>query len=68
MNIETINVKNIYNKIANEFDNTRYRPWTCVESFLNQIPKGSTIGDFGCGNGNNMLYRKDCTNIGCDFS
>ena len=68
MNIETINVKNIYNKIANEFDNTRYRPWTCVESFLNQIPKGSTIGDIGCGNGKNMLYRKDCTNIGCDFS
>ena len=54
--------------IANEFNNTRYRPWTCVENFLDNIPKNSIIGDIGCGNGKNMLYRKDCTNIGCDFS
>ena len=26
------------------------------------------MGDIGCGNGKNMMYRKDCTNIGCDFS
>ena len=68
MSIEDIHVKNVYNIIASEFDNTRYRPWTCVESFLDNIPKGSTIGDIGCGNGKNMLYRKDCLNYGCDFS
>ena len=68
MSIEENCVKKVYNTIANEFDNTRYRPWSCVESFLNDIPKGSIIGDIGCGNGKNMLYRKDCTNFGCDFS
>jgi len=68
MSIEDIHVKNVYNAIAPEFDNTRYRPWTCVESFLDNVPKGSTIGDIGCGNGKNMLYRKDCNNLGCDFS
>tara|TARA_Y100000996_G_scaffold414793_1_gene406812 strand:+ start:99 stop:782 length:684 start_codon:yes stop_codon:yes gene_type:complete len=66
--IEEKNVKLIYNKIANEFDNTRYRPWTCVESFLDPIDPNSSIGDIGCGNGKNMLYRKDCNNYGCDFS
>lgn len=68
MSIEEINVKQIYDKIANEFDNTRYRPWTCVENFLDSIPPNSNIGDIGCGNGKNMLYRKDCNNYGCDFS
>lgn len=68
MSIEDLNVKYVYNKIANEFSNTRYRPWTCVEKFLDNIPQNSIIGDIGCGNGKNMLYRKDCTNIGCDFS
>ena len=68
MSIEEMYVKNVYNTIASEFDTTRYRPWTCVEGFLNTIPKGSIIGDIGCGNGKNMLYRKDCLNYGCDFS
>ena len=68
MSIEDGFVKNVYNQIAHQFDNTRYRPWTCVEKFLDKIPINSTIGDIGCGNGKNMMYRKDCTNIGCDFS
>ena len=68
MSIEDIHVKDIYNKIANEFDNTRYRPWSCVESFLGNVPENSSIGDIGCGNGKNMLFRKDCINYGCDFS
>ena len=68
MSIEDIHVKQVYNKISNEFDNTRYRPWTCVEKFLDEVPKNSIIGDIGCGNGKNMLYRDDCINLGCDFS
>ena len=68
MSIEEINVKQVYNKIYQEFDDTRYRPWTCVEEFLNKIPEESIIGDIGCGNGKNMLYRPDCINYGCDFS
>ena len=68
MSIEEINVKQVYNNIYKDFDDTRYRPWTCVEKFLNKIPEGSIIGDIGCGNGKNMLYRPDCINYGCDFS
>ena len=68
MSIETIYVKNVYDTIATHFDNTRYRPWTCVENFLDTVPQGSSIGDIGCGNGKNMLYKKDCLNYGCDFS
>lgn len=68
MSIEDIHVKQVYNKISNEFDSTRYRPWTCVEEFLNPIHGKSVIGDIGCGNGKNMLYRDDCINLGCDFS
>jgi SAM-dependent methyltransferase len=68
MSIEDIYVKDVYNSIANEFSDTRYRPWTCVESFLDNLEKDEIIGDIGCGNGKNMLYRKDLINYGCDFS
>ena len=61
MSIEEIHVKKVYNTIASEFDTTRYRPWSCVEDFLDNIPKESVIGDIGCGNGKNMMYRKDET-------
>ena len=68
MSIEDIYVKDVYNSIANEFSDTRYRPWTCVEEFLDNLEKDKIIGDIGCGNGKNMLYRKDLINYGCDFS
>jgi len=67
-NIEVKNVKNVYNKIAKTFSNTRYRSWSSVESFLDLVKEKSLIADIGCGNGKNMLYRKDCDFIGCDFS
>ena len=47
MSIEEIHVKQVYNKISNEFNHTRYRPWTCVEKFLDEVPKNSKIGDIG---------------------
>ena len=68
MSIEEVYVKHVYNTIAKEFSQTRYRPWTCVEEFLDKVKENSYIGDIGCGNGKNMLYRKDCHNYGCDFS
>ena len=61
-------VKQTYEDIAIEFSNTRYNIWNCVKKFLDKIEKKSIIGDIGCGNGKNMNYRKDCINIGCDFS
>ena len=69
MSIEEKNVKDVYNKIAEYFDNTRYRPWSCVENFLDNLPKKSLIGDIGCGNGKNMLYKNnELLFKGCDFS
>ena len=68
MSIEELYVKHVYNTIAKEFSDTRYRPWTCVEEFLDGVKEKSYIADIGCGNGKNMQYRKDCYNYGCDFS
>lgn len=65
MSIEE-SVQVAYNEIATSFDNTRYRPWTCVEGFFSKVPTGSNIGDIGCGNGKNM-FRNDCQMYGCDF-
>ena len=56
MSIEEVYVKHVYNTIAKEFSDTRYRPWTCVEEFLDGVEENSYIGDIGCGNGKNMLY------------
>lgn len=61
-------LKFVYNIIARKFDKTRYRTWSCVERFLDTLPRNSLIGDMGCGNGKNMLHRTDCECVGCDFS
>ena len=45
MSIEEIYVKHVYNTIAKEFSDTRYRPWTCVEQFLDGIKPRSYIAD-----------------------
>lgn len=68
MSIEERYVKDVYNSISNEFSDTRYRPWTCVEKFISSLDHGSLIGDIGCGNGKNMNTRNDCSYAGCDFS
>ena len=61
-------MQHVYNKIAHEFDRTRYKPWTSVQNFLNSLPPNSSIGDIGCGNGKNMMMSPDSTVKGCDFS
>ena len=68
MSLEDKYVKQFYNSTAREFSDTRYRPWTCVERFLDDVKPNSVIGDIGCGNGKNMGYRDDCSFHGCDFS
>ena len=62
------NIKQTYNTISTHFSKTRYNIWNCVKIFLDNIEKNAIIGDIGCGNGKNMLYRKDCINMGCDLS
>lgn len=61
------NLKNVYENIAPAFDKTRYRSWSTVERILDTFEQNSLNGDIGCGNGKNMLYRKELKFIGVDF-
>ena len=60
-------VQDTYEIIADRFNITRAYLWKGVKEFLNKVPAYSTIVEIGCGNGKNLLYRKDCINIGFDF-
>jgi len=60
--------KEIYNEISDYFNITRYTIWPCVKKFLHIFPSSSILLDVGCGNGKNMLYRKDLIFKGIDFS
>ena len=52
---ESIFVTNTYDKIANEFSNTRYHIWSFVKFFMKDKSESYGI-DIGCGNGKNMIY------------
>lgn len=45
---------NVYDEIAQHFNNTRIYQWSWVSEFLKSIKKGSVVYDIGCGNGRNM--------------
>ena len=57
-----MDVKECYTHIASSFSDTRFTVWNKVKIFLDEIPKDALVGDIGCGNGKNMLYRKDDIN------
>ncbi len=61
-------VEQVYNNIAKEFSNSRYRVWSGVKKFLDLLPINTTNGDIGCGNGKNMMYRTDISFTGYDIS
>lgn len=63
-----MDVKIVYDNIASDFSRTRYKVWDGVKTFLNTIPADSVVGDIGCGNGKNMMYRDDLQYIGIDIS
>ncbi|ARF09905.1 methyltransferase [Indivirus ILV1] len=67
MSFEKKYVLESYNQISSEFDNTRHTPWPSVKKFIIELQPNSSILDAGCGNGKNMLIRKDLNWIGCDF-
>lgn len=63
-----LDLKNVYNKIADEFDQTRQKVWNCVKLFLDNLKVNTSCLEIGCGNGKNMLYRDDINFTGIDFS
>ena len=63
-----MDIETFYNTIADEFDKTRVRLWTCVKNYLDTFEKNSYILDIGCGNGKYMIYRDDIIMKGIDIS
>ena len=63
--VEEKYVQNVYENIADRFNNTRAYTWTWIDEFLNNIVYGSLVYDIGCGNGRNML-NKNLNFIGVD--
>lgn len=66
--IEKIHVYDVYDKIAEHFSHTRYKPWPKVSEFLNSLEFGSLNADIGCGNGKYINEGKNIFTIGTDRS
>jgi SAM-dependent methyltransferase len=66
--IEKQFVVDTYDKIASEFDTTRYSVWNNVKNFINSLKSGTKLFEAGCGNGKNIFYRNDIAPHGCDIS
>ena len=63
---EILNVKNIYDEIAHEFNKTRGYYWKPITDFIDNLENNSLIYDIGCGNGRNMTYELDAGRHGGD--
>ena len=66
--LEQKHVKDVYEIIASEFNDTRAYYWKKTSEFLDAIPPHSLALDVGCGNGRNMLRRRDVAFNGCDIT
>lgn len=57
-----------YDRVAEAFSGSRYKPWPRVAGFTATLPAGSLVGDLGCGNGKNMLHLpKGVVAVGTDY-
>ena len=63
-----LSIEQVYDKIADQFNNTRYKIWGSVKTFMDSLPKDASVLELGCGNGKNMLYRSDINIKGIDIS
>lgn len=61
-------IKEVYNTIAQEFSKTRFSQWKCVRNFIQMMPPSILVADVGCGNGKNLIIRDDIRFIACDIS
>ena len=49
-------VKDVYENIAERFNDTRSYKWSWIDEFLSKLPPNSNVYDLGCGNGRNMNF------------
>jgi SAM-dependent methyltransferase len=66
--VQNLSIKEVYNRIANHFDCSRHSVWGSVKIYLDSLCSGASVLELGCGNGKNMLYRKDLVMRGIDIS
>lgn len=52
-------VQQFYDKIADQFNRSRYSVWPTVKEFLDQVKIGDAVLEVGCGNGKNLVYLKN---------
>lgn len=52
-----MDIVNVYNNIATDFSNTRYKIWLKVSKFIDTFKETDLNADIGCGNGKNMIYK-----------
>ncbi|EDR23974.1 hypothetical protein, conserved [Entamoeba dispar SAW760] len=64
--IESKNVREVYEIIAQHFSQTRYKGWPKVEEFLNGLENYSIVYDIGSGNGKYHNINHHITVIGFD--
>lgn len=72
---EKQHVHDVYDQIAKQFDQSRYKVWPSVEQFLQRVltgkKKGTRVLEVGCGNGKNLVHIKknfkDVIVIGSDM-
>lgn len=55
----TLIFQQVYDRIAEHFDQTRHSSWTGVNEFLKKLPPNSALLDVGCGNGKYLWREND---------
>jgi len=64
--IEKKHVKDVYDKITDNFSDTRFCIWQFVKDFLDHKTNTMKGIDIGCGNGKNISYNEDLNILGVD--
>lgn len=61
-------MSSFYDIHATDFSRSRFCIWPHVKQFLDLLPVNATVLDIGCGNGKNMMYRRDLNITGIEHS
>nr|XP_037286795.1 LOW QUALITY PROTEIN: alkylated DNA repair protein alkB homolog 8-like [Rhipicephalus microplus] len=68
LRLETEHVYKVYENIAEQFSDTRYKQWPRVAEFLDSLEQGSLLLDAGCGNGKYLTHHSKLVKLGFDRS